>query len=210
MDFSQLVSIFGYILTLGVATGLWWLAWQSVEARRFWACLAAGWTLNLLGAVVWNAEARQLFSLADGFYLGRYLLVGLAWWLYPTPYSRGPALRTLGVMAGAALVWGAVYLFVARDYPGLVYWRVGIRAVLDVGLVYLGWRRWRSAAGPEWRRVAALITLALLLYGLGTWTNLGLTVLLGQTLAPFSAVLWLLSEIFMAGAIFTGWWHRLR
>jgi len=169
-----------FLLSLILVALLWWMAAKSVTARRFWELLAAAWTLNLLADVGWGVhemvggEGQPAWT--DALYLGRYVLILLAFWLHPKAWPRR---RWLEVLAAIVLAGLVLWLSLARpawvisqEPLGFILGRMGY-PILDAGLLCAAWLRWRSVSAASLRQAMALITLGILSYGVANWINFG-------------------------------------
>lgn len=200
MAFSMLISLL-------VAVLLWQCARRDTGHRRFWALLAAGWMVALLGSLVWGVyefvtgQQLPLLSLVDGFYLIRYVLVTIAFWpvlIQPTRQQW----TGLSLVLLTAIVTTAAVILLAPVAPadsliqvlsGVVY------PILDVGLVYISFGAMQTHREGHLGQALTFLTIALALYAFANWFNFHGNAASSQCLLRLAAFLWPLSDI-VAGA----------
>ncbi len=212
--FEQILFAVSFLLNLIVVGILWGAAYRTTTARSFWGMLAAGWTLNLIGNLTWTAYeligGAPLPSLSwlDIVYVLRYLLVGLAFWRYPTVWPPRRSLEVGGVMLLVGLItWLGYYLPVlsVRSESTPEFWGYFIYLVLDGGLIYSAWIRARATRETKLGAALNLLALALLMYGVANWLNLVAnlhTLEIGLSAANF---FWLLSDLLTGWAAIRFW-----
>ncbi len=200
MDIFTL-SLLVNLVVIGV---LWWAAARSKTARSFWQLVAAGWSLNLLGNLIWIGYemARQQslppLSPVDSLYLGRYLLVGWAFWVYPAPWPGRRGLEiTAAMLLMAVVAWFSLFRPVlastAPAWPDFL--GVAIYPVLDAGLVYAALRRFLELKGDWGRPAFGLLLLAMLCYGAANWINFTVRMTPAERLFDWASLFWLLTDL---------------
>jgi hypothetical protein len=203
-DLSNALYGISYLINLLVLIGLWWVTLKAPEARRLWGLLALAGTLGFIADLAWGL----IFMLApdiwldwiDYLYIARYLLVFLAFLIFPQLWGW----RTwLGVLGSTLVGWLLVWLLLARpaQNPDPSYiWAGMVFPVLDVGILFAAVYRWRtseSALQPTWM----WLSLAMLSYGAANWFNYSVRVTNPEADSLPALILWPLSTIFMAVAI---------
>ncbi len=195
----------GYVLLLVILALLWRKALRSSEIRQFWTLLAAAWTMNLLGNVAWivhdlvTGTELDTFSVVDLFYVLRYVLIGWALWLYPTPLSRRSWLWIVGTMLVVGVIVWLVYYNPAMTLRGgdwTNFLGLALYPVLDAGIVTLAWLRVRAAWGSAWSRYAFLLFCAMTSYGIANTINLTEYVF-SRTGGTWQNVFWVLADVFL-------------
>jgi hypothetical protein len=165
-----------FLLKLVVVGLLGWAARPSTEAQRFWALLAAAWTLNLLGDVTWGVYemltegSLPVFTWIDGLYIARYVLLFLALWRCSNRTDRRQWMGLVAtVLAATATTWwgglessggGAPFFLGKALYP-----------ILDAALIYAALVAWAHTPTVRLRNVLSLFALALVVYGAANWIN---------------------------------------
>jgi len=198
------------ILSLVVTGGLWWAAHRSEETSPFWRMLALGWSLSLAGNLAWTVydmvggKSLPTLSWIDGFYLGRYLLIWLAFWRYPAPFSPWRGLEVLAAMAiSGLLAWVGLFQPVLtsteRSLP--YFLGVAIYPVLDAALVYTAWIRWRQVITPALKQAVLVLILAMLVYGVANWINFGVRMVSLDAESLLATLAWTLSDGLLCIAI---------
>ena len=203
-----------FFFSLFVIGLLWWLTYRYPAARRFWGWLAVGWSVNTLSSLIWGVYvalvSEDIPGLIDNLYVARYLFVLLALWLYPTPW---PWRRWLGILvamlaAGVVLWFGFVQPLSAISSQPRSYILAGtIFPLLDAGMLYAAWARWRETADVSWRQVLGLFALSTLAYGIANWANYWARAVVPDADTPAALVGWFLTDVFVAAA---GWWFVKR
>lgn len=202
-----------FVLSL-MATGLlWWAAVRGLPARRFWCFLAAGWSLDLMGDLLWGAselvsgKSLPPLSAVDALYVGRYVLVLVALWGYRHPVTARQWLRFLAVLGLVAL--GLVAGFVVAVPPSrqTAFWLgLAFYPFLDAGLVYLAVGAWRDERPGAQRNALGLLSLALLAYGVANWLNVTGQAIPAAGLAGLADLFWPLSDILAGVAVLHVLW----
>ncbi|MBN1956541.1 MAG: hypothetical protein JW900_16040 [Anaerolineae bacterium] len=197
------VSFFFALVLTGL---LWWIAYRDAVTRRFWGLLAAAWTVSIIANVGWGiynamgGEGQPGWT--DLFYLTRYLLVLLAFWLYPAPWSwRRWAELAIALLATALLLWLGFIRPIWATTPAndLVHVVGGaIYPALDVGLLYAAWYRWRTRPTIRWRNVMVGMLMALLAYSLANWVNYGMLITAPEAESILPDIFWFLSDVLTA------------
>lgn len=215
---SDILFGLSFIANLLVVAGLWWAAGRSKSApgRPFWRLIAAAWTATLAGNLVWMAYEFLTYatlpplSFVDGFYLARYVLIGLALWRFPALWPRRKGLQFAGILVGVALVlWfghyrGTIAAAVAAATTPLRFidiLGVAIYPPLDAVLVAGGYLRMRDMSSEPSRNLYHLLTLSFGLYGVANLLNFDVRLGVGQVFALFALLLWLLSDLVMGSAV---------
>jgi hypothetical protein len=217
--FSEVLFAVSFLLGLVVTGCLWWVALRLAPARRFWMPIATGWALNLLGNVAWIAydmvaeTSLPPLSWVDGFYLARYLFVGLALWRYPLPCPRRRGLELLGVWLIAALVaWVSLFqpTLASTGRSWAYFVGVAMYPVLDAGLVYAAWQRWQRASSVPWKQTMVLLSMAMLSYGLANWINFGARMASPDADAPLATLFWSTTDVIVGLAAVLCWRREQR
>lgn len=194
---------FTFLFSLALTGLLWWSARRATATRPFWALLAAGWTVGLLGSAAWAAyefvTGRDLpiISFVDGFYVVRYVLVWLAFWRCPTPWPWRGAWAMAGGMLAVALAGGLLVVSLVPAEPTLRL--IAITSwgypVLDAGVLFAVWRRWRDRRAVPFRRTVFILALAMLAYALANCANFGKFAFDWAAGPALSFALWFLSDV---------------
>jgi len=176
---SQILMAVSFLVNVATVCSLWWAAYHPTTTRPFWRALAAGWTLSLLGNVAWviydlsSGNSLPPLSWVDGFYIGRYVLIGLALWQYPVawPGRRGLVLAAV-LWATALVLWVAYFqpVWTLTEQPVAQLIGVALYPILDAGLVFCGWARHRETEGRV-RQTVMLLSLAMTAYGVANLIN---------------------------------------
>ena len=198
--------ILSFLLKLLITGALWWAMTRSASTRRLWGLLAAGWTVNLLGDVAWGVH-DQLFETAlpplswlDVLYVARYLLIGLAFWTYPTRWPHRHLWQVAGTMALAALIaWVAFYqpVLAATDRSWAYFAGLALYPILDAGLVYVAWIRYRRQ--DQNKKVLLVLFLSTISYSIANLINFGTRMASPGADSLLANLLWLGSDL-LAGA----------
>lgn len=215
MSLTEIASTVSFFFPLLVGGVMWVVAWRRREARPFWAWLALGWTLNLVGNVAWAAhdiltETRlPPLSWVDLFYVARYVCLGIAFWLYPAPWETR-RLREVGglVLLAALALWVALYrtefVTVQRSWDQVL--GVAIYPLLDVGLIYILAFKWREMPVEPWRRSLLLLLIAAISYGIANGINLCVRLAEPENSSAWADLFWFANELFALAA--AAWFIR--
>ncbi len=209
------ISFLVNVLVVGI---LWWTAVRSSTHRTFWRLWAIGWSLNLLGNVAWIIYDMMIdqgslppLSWIDTLYLGRYLLLGLAWWLYPDgKKSARWGLELAGVMLLVGLVaWFSLYqpMLASTGRSWAYFLGVAIYPILDAGLVYAAWRGFQASVSGM-KPVIALLLLALVSYGGANVINFSARMASVEALSNWATLFWLLADLLTGIASVYFLWKR--
>lgn len=206
---SSVFYAISFIVSLIVFGFLWWLAYRYPTARRLWGWLAVGWSVNTFSSLVWGLYAllvsEDIPDLIDGLYVLRYLFVGLAFWLYPVgwPWRRLVGVVASMLAAAAALWFGFVQPLRAISSQPFSFILAGtIFPLLDAGMLYIVWARWRELAGQSLRPVFGWLVLSALAYGVANWANYWVRAVNPEGNSLLALIGWLLTDVFVATA---GW-----
>jgi hypothetical protein len=202
---SQILQAVGYLLLLVILIVLWNKAVRQREWRNFWMFLALAWTMNLFGNIAWvihdlvTGTALSTFSVVDVFYVMRYVLIGLAFWLYPVPFTRRAGIWIVAAAVIAnVLVW-AFYFRPAMTMNGgdwVSFLGLALYPILDAAIITLVWLRVRAARGSLWYRNTLLLFCAMTSYGIANTLNLtGYVFSIFDGLLP--NVFWILTDVFL-------------
>lgn len=187
-----------FFLNLFVLMGLWWTTVNSPETRRLWKPLALAWTFGLIADLAWGILFLRgpdiWFDWIDYLYVARYLLVFLAFWLYPQPWQWRQWLALL-----AAILWGWIFLWLLiilpADHPDPAYaWAGMVFPVLDVGILYAVVFRWKTSQ-ETLNPVFFWLSLAMLSYGTANWFNYSVRVINPDADSLTALICWLLSTV---------------
>jgi hypothetical protein len=203
---SQILQAIGYILLLVILVLLWYKAFRQSETDLFWRLLALAWTMNLLGNIAWaihdlvTGTALDTLSAVDLFYVLRYMLIGVALWLYPKLLTRRDGIWVgAAVFVVSAIVW-AVYFNPAMELRG-GDWKGFLGLVmypaLDAAMIMLAWLRVRTARASVWNRSALLLFCSMASYGIANTFNLT-----GYVFSPIAGgvlpnIFWILTDVFV-------------
>jgi hypothetical protein len=201
-----------FLLSLAATAGLWWAAWRSERRPGFWRLLALAWSLTVLGNAVWIAyemwsgAAVPTLTWIDALYLARYALIGAALWLHPRPWPARRAWEPVAVLiAFAGLAWLLFLRPVWRSAGGTWdhFLGVAIYPVLDAGLIYLAWRRWRGTRAAPFGRAVVRLLGALLTYGVANWINFRVRMSSLEAGSLLATAFWLASDVLALAAALT-------
>ena len=203
---SQILQAIGYLLLLVILALLWRKAFRQSEARPFWRLLALAWTMNLLGNIAWiihdlvTGTTLNTFSAVDLFYVLRYVLIGVALWLYPAPLTRRDGLW-IGVAAFVvnAIVW-VVYFRPAMALRGgdwIGFLGIAMYPILDAAMIALAWLRVRATHESLWNRNALLLFCAMSCYGIANTFNLTGYVFSLMAGGILPNIFWILTDVFV-------------
>lgn len=212
----QVIWGLSFAVNAAVTGVLWWAVWSRRAQRPFWMALALGWTLNLIGNVIWAAvdilsgESVPTLTWIDAFYLARYALVGAALWCWPDLLPGRRALQTAAVVGLVGMLgWFLVFrpTWSAAGGPWTHILGVAMYPVLDAGLVFLAWARWLRCREAVPREAASsceatpFLLWALVAYGIANWINLFARTasLAAQPLA--AAIGWLAADLLVGWAV---------
>lgn len=174
-----------------------------------WGLLALAGTLSLIADLAWGIlylVAPDIWlDWIDYLYLARYLLVFLAFWLYPQPWEWRQWLAML-----AAILWGWILLWLLiilpTEHPDPAYaWAGMLFPVLDVGILYAAVFRWKTSQ-ESLSPVFFWLSLAMLSYGTANWFNYSVRVINPEADSLAALVFWLLSN----GAVGVAVWRFLK
>ncbi|HOT90275.1 MAG TPA: hypothetical protein PLJ78_00870 [Anaerolineae bacterium] len=193
-----------FLVALLVTGVLWWAARQSTDdARVFWRLLAWAWTLGIAGNIAWGVhdyvtgESLAIFSLIDGFYIARYILVFWAFWRYPRR-TRQAGWAAYGVLlaAATALIWAALFRPVMADIsqPVLFFLGGALYPIMDIALLYAAWAALTYTANPRMRVALRGLALALIAYTLANWINFRVRSEVFEASSLMAGLFWLLSD----------------
>lgn len=208
----MLDQILAFVLGLVAAGLLWWAACQGVQPRGLWGWLAAAWTVDLLGDLIWGAyellsgESLPYISWVDAIYMARYVLILVAFWRgLGVPVGR-QWIRLLVLLPLVAVVATVGFCLSVPAPRQTAPWLAGaVYPVLDAGLLYVAWEAWRQETAGGLRNVLGLLCLALLAYGLADCLNFYGQAIPYDAATSLAAFFWPLSDV-LAG---TGVLHRL-
>lgn len=203
---SLILQAIGSILLLVILALFWRKAFRQFEARPFWRLLALAWTMNLFGNIAWalhdlvTGTALDTFSAVDFFYVSRYVLIGIALWLYPASLTR----RDGAWIGAAAFVVNAI-VWVVHFHPAMTlkggdwtgFLGVAMYPVLDASMIVLAWLRVRATRASSWNRTALLLFCAMTCYGIANTLNLASYVFSVMTSGVLPNVFWILTDIFV-------------
>jgi hypothetical protein len=202
------VSFFFSLFLIGF---LWWLTFRFPAARRLWGWLAVGWSVNTLASLLWGVVVTftnlEYPGWIDSLYFARYLFVLLALWLYPTTWTWRKLIGIVAAMLVAAIVlwFGFVQpLSAISDQPQSYILAGAIFPLLDAGMLYAAWARWRDTAANPLQPVFGLFFLSTLTYGIANWVNYRLRAVTPDADSLVALLGWFLTDIFAAAA---GWWY---
>ena len=202
----QTLQAVGYLSLLIILVVFWGQALRRREPRNFWIFFALAWTMNLLGNIAWivhdivTGAALSTFSVVDSFYIIRYVLVGLALWLYPISLTR-KTWKWAGSAAliTAALVW-VFYFRSAMTMNGgdwLSFLGLALYPILDAVLFVIAWQRLRVSRETFWHRTALLLFCAVTSYGIANTLNLTEYVFPPLSGGVLPNVFWILTDAFL-------------
>lgn len=202
----QTLQAVGYLSLLIILVVFWGQALRRREPRNFWIFFALAWTMNLLGNIAWivhdlvTGAALSTFSFVDSFYIIRYVLVGLALWLYPISLTR----KTWKWVGSAALITAAlVWVFYFRSAMAmnggdwLSFLGLALYPILDAVLFVIAWQRLRVSRETFWHRTALLLFCAVTSYGIANTLNLTEYVFPPLSGGVLPNVFWILTDAFL-------------
>lgn len=202
----QTLQAVGYLSLLIILVVFWGQALRRREPRNFWIFFALAWTMNLLGNIAWivhdivTGAALSTFSVVDSFYIIRYVLVGLALWLYPISLTR----KTWKWVGSAALITAAlVWVFYFRSAMAmnggdwLSFLGLALYPILDAVLFVIAWQRLRVSRETFWHRTALLLFCAVTSYGIANTLNLTEYVFPPLSGGVLPNVFWILTDVFL-------------
>lgn len=202
----QTLQAVGYLSLLIILVVFWGQALRRREPRNFWIFFALAWTMNLLGNIAWivhdivTGAALSTFSVVDSFYIIRYVLVGLALWLYPISLTR----KTWKWAGSAALITAAlVWVFYFRSAMAmnggdwLSFLGLALYPILDAVLFVIAWQRLRVSRETFWHRTALLLFCAVTSYGIANTLNLTEYVFPPLSGGVLPNVFWILTDAFL-------------
>ncbi|MCC6260845.1 MAG: hypothetical protein IT311_08285 [Anaerolineales bacterium] len=177
----QILQGIGYLFLLTLLIVFWRKVVRREEIRSFWMLFAMAWTLNLLGNIAWAIHdvtansPLDTFSAVDLFYISRYLLLGIAIWLYPNSLKR-----QTGIWAGVAITLTALLVWTIYFNPAMRlragdwvnFLGLAIYPILDALLIVFAWFRFRSAQGNGQNKFFLLLLGAMVSYGIANTLNL--------------------------------------
>jgi len=197
-----------FFLSLFVLIGLSRTTAKSPATRRLWGLLAFAWTLNLIADFAWGILVLVApdiwFGWIDYLYVGRYLLVFGAFWLYPQPWGWR---QWIGIFVSMLVGWLLVWLWLApsAENPDSSYVLAGmVFPVMDVGILFGAVYRWRMAQ-PGMEKPLLWLSTAMLVYGAANWFNFNVRVTDPEADSLPALILWLLSAIFTGVAVWQFW-----
>jgi len=201
---SNILYGVSFFLNSFVLVGLWWTSVNFPETRRLWKPLALAWTFGLIADLAWGVlfllGSDTWFDWIDYLYIARYLLVFLAFWLYPQPWQWRQWLALL-----AAILWGWIFLWLLiilpTDHPDPAYaWAGMVFPVFDVGILYAAVFRWKTSQ-ESLTSVFFWLSLAMLSYGTANWFNYSVRVINPDADSLAALIFWLLSTACMGFAL---------
>lgn len=198
----QILQVAGYLLLLVVLIVLWGKVFRRQNWRNFWMFLALAWTMNLFGNIAWvvhdlvTGTALSTFSIVDSFYILRYVLIGIALWLYPTSL-RGKSAIWMGVAAivTGVLVW--IIYFPADGGNWVSLLGLAIYPILDAALIVLAWFRFHVMHGTAWHKLTLILFCAMASYGIANTVNLTEYVFSVPSGGWLQNLFWLLTDVLM-------------
>jgi hypothetical protein len=208
----QIFVAFAFLVNLAAVGVLWWAARHLATDRLFWRLFATAWTANLLGNLAWivialtSTASLSLYSCIDGFYLARYLLIGVALWRYPVPWAPRRGIMPVVMMGGMALVLWVCCLepaWAAAERSAISLITIAVYPILDTGLTFCAWTRARETVGQIWRTMR-WISLSMTTYGAANLINFGTHMSMPKDDSPLSTVFWLLSDVMILIAVAIG------
>jgi hypothetical protein len=206
---SSTIYAISFLFSLFLIGFLWWLAVRYPSARRFWGWLAVGWSVNTLGSLLWGVVEMftewEYPAWIDSLYVARYLFVLLAVWLYPI---KLPWRKLFGIIAAmlvaAVILWlgFVVPLGKISDQPQSYILAGTIFPLLDAGMLYACWSRWRDTASSPLQPVFGLFALSTLAYGIANWVNYRLRAVTPEADSLIALLCWFLTDLLAAAAGF--------
>jgi hypothetical protein len=198
----QILQTAGYLLLLPVLIVLWGKVFRQKDWRKFWMFLALAWTMNLLGNIAWiihdlvTETPLSTFSIVDSFYVLRYVLIGIALWLYPTSL-HGKSAIWMGVAAlvTGVLVWIIYFPVESGDLVSL--FGLVIYPILDAALIALAWFRFHVMRGTAWHKLTLILFCAMASYGIANTVNLTEYVFSMPSGGWLQNLFWLLTDVLL-------------
>lgn len=194
-----------FLLDLLLIVSLWWVARQSTGTGNFWTLMAAGWTSNLVGNTIWgvyNMRANKklpTLSPVDVLYVARYILVLVAFWLYPTTMPTWQWASMIGfTLVIAAATWPRLFRPISKSTKDPLHYLLGraIYPILDITIVCAAILSWTRAATNDWRAITGLFIIGLAAYGVANWLNFRDRAASLAVLKNRAAFFWPLAAIF--------------
>ncbi len=214
----MLDAILSFLLTIVLTVLLWWTSRHSTGDRAFWALLASGWTLNLVGNVAWGAsetmtgESVALFGWIDVIYVARYVVVFVA---FGRRAGKLGGRQWASLVAVAAAATAATWLLVFRptltspdvELSHILYFLSGaIYPIMDAVLVYAAILAWTQAAEQS-KNPLALLALAMISYGVANCINWSTRMASLEAESGLAAFLWLLTDVLTGSAALCASWQ---
>jgi len=203
-DLSYALYGISYFINLLVLIGLWWVTLKASDFRRLWRLLALAGTLGYIADLTWGAifalELDIWLDWIDYLYIARYVLVFLAFLIYPQLWGWR---IWLGVLVSILVGWLLIWLLLARpaQNPDPSYvWAGMIFPVMDVGILFAAVYRWRASESVL-QSTWMWLSLAMLSYGAANWFNYSVRVTNPDADSLPALILWPLSTILTAVAI---------
>jgi hypothetical protein len=200
---SDALFALSFLLSLATTAGLWRATALADRRPGFWRLLALAWSLTVSGNVawityeLWAGVTLPTLTWIDALYLARYGLIGLALWSHPRPWPVRRAGELAGVLvACAALAWLLFLRPVWTSTGGswTHFLGVAIYPVLDVGLIYLAWRRWQGTRASPFGSVMVRLLSALGAYGVANWINFRVRMSSLEANSLLATAFWLSSD----------------
>lgn len=219
---SQILQSADYLLLLIILIVLAGKVIRRHEIRTFWMLLALAWTMNLFGNIAWvihdltTGTPLNTFSAVDLFYGARYVLIGIAIWLYPMPLSRRDGIWAGAVTVIANIMIWAIYFNPAMkirggDWTGFL--GLAMYPALDTALIMLAWFRFRAVQEGWQAKFFLLLFCAMASYGVANTLNLTGYVFPSMNSGILPNIFWILTNIFLLLMTFgfsetkeKGWW----
>lgn len=212
----MLDSVVSFLIGLLITGVLWWAAHRSTDdARSFWRWLAWAWTLGIAGNVAWGihdyvtGETLAVFSLIDGFYLARYVLIFWTFWRYPrrTKHIAWDAYGAL-LATATALIWVALFrpVMAVMPQPLLFFFGGALYPILDIALLYVAWTALTYTADRRMRVTMHWLVGALVVYSLANWVNFRVRSEVFEASSLAAGLFWMLSDAGTgAAALYAVW-----
>lgn len=204
---TLLYAIWFVVSTL-LTAAMWWLAYRDPDTRHLWGPLAIGWGLNLLSSFLWGVYVTLLGAeypaLFDLLYVVRYLFVFLALWLYPTPWPARRAVEILLLSVGMGLlVWlgWLGFLRTATEQPAGEVVSNALFPILDTGVLYATWRRWRDVRADPQGPVMGMLLLSMTSYAVANWIQFIVQLRSPDVDSVGAVFFWLLTDLFAVLAV---------
>ena len=191
-----------FLLGLWVTLFLWWTASRDEQLHPFWWLLAAGWTIALLGNIVWGAyemltgQPLPYISLVDVFYLARYALLFAAFIKVMKVPAGKQWVNLITVLGASAILALALYCASALSaHQSLTLYMAGaVYPILDMGLIYLALEIWLRPPQEALRAPLGLLALALVAYGIANWLNAYGHLIDWSAISGLASLFWPLSD----------------